>query len=101
MFFSFISSVISNSSYGKLVLTSIVFGICGFSFLNPFALLIFALPPVMAHTLNQCEELCVIQNTQIRVESRPGVYNPTQALRGYDIGKIISPYGTAKSSIIR
>lgn len=57
MFLSFTSSVIFNSSYGKLVLTSIVFESVAFLFLILFALLILALPPVMAHTLNQCEEL--------------------------------------------
>lgn len=57
MFLSFTSSVISNSSYGKLVLTSIVFESVAFLFLILFALLILALPPVMAHTLNQYEEL--------------------------------------------
>lgn len=42
----------------------------------------------------------VIQNTQIR-GVQTWVHNPTQSLRRYDIGKITSPYGTTKSSIIR
>lgn len=42
----------------------------------------------------------VIQNTQIR-GAQTWVHKPTQSLRGYDIGKIISHYGTTKSSIIR
>lgn len=42
----------------------------------------------------------VIQNTQIR-GVQIWVHNPTQSLRRYDIGKITSPYGTTKSSIIR
>lgn len=67
MFISSISFVISNSSSGKLVLTSIVFKSVPFLFLTLTAFLVLALSSGMAHTSDQCGELqCQTKYTDSR-----------------------------------
>lgn len=67
MFIGSISFVISNSSSGKLALTSIGFKSVPFLFVTLTAFLVLALSPGMAHTSNQCEELqCHTKYTDTR-----------------------------------